>query len=324
MLQIQKILFPTDFSACAERAFAHAAYLADRHDAELHVLHGVETYQRDDGVTYLMEEPVIADEEIAEQLRGEGGVRVVQVQARSASATTAILDCAPGAPPRRRAAAVPAPRRTGRHLGAADVPGRGGDGRAAGSVLRRGGRPPRPRRVSRRARTSARRHRRLRRAPPRRPRRAGGPELGGRGGRGRAGRRRGRSACPVPRPHRAGGGARFRKAGRLFRQTPSGGHVMIDKPSINRDEALRQDRVARHVREHLERACGLLNSGERLGEPFREGARIVLPVVQGGGSRDEGDVRGPQTAPTERGRSRPDSIYPGVPQRANATPKLCE
>ena len=30
MLQIQRILFPTDFSRCAEHAFAHASYLAER------------------------------------------------------------------------------------------------------------------------------------------------------------------------------------------------------------------------------------------------------------------------------------------------------
>jgi nucleotide-binding universal stress UspA family protein len=39
MLQIKKILFPTDFSSCAESAFSHAAYLAARYEAELHILH---------------------------------------------------------------------------------------------------------------------------------------------------------------------------------------------------------------------------------------------------------------------------------------------
>ena len=39
---IQRILFPTDFSACAEGAYRHAAWLADRFCAELHVLHVVE------------------------------------------------------------------------------------------------------------------------------------------------------------------------------------------------------------------------------------------------------------------------------------------
>ena len=39
---IRRVLFPTDFSACAEGAYRHAAYLADRFGAELHVLHVVE------------------------------------------------------------------------------------------------------------------------------------------------------------------------------------------------------------------------------------------------------------------------------------------
>lgn len=39
MLSVRRILFPTDRSACAERAYAHAAFLARAHDAELHVLH---------------------------------------------------------------------------------------------------------------------------------------------------------------------------------------------------------------------------------------------------------------------------------------------
>ncbi|ARA92554.1 hypothetical protein AWN76_004790 [Rhodothermaceae bacterium RA] len=41
MLQIKKILFPTDLSECAEDAFSQAAFLADRFEAELHVLHVV-------------------------------------------------------------------------------------------------------------------------------------------------------------------------------------------------------------------------------------------------------------------------------------------
>ncbi len=42
MLQIKKILFPTDYSACAEHAFSQAAYLAGQYDAVLHVLHVAE------------------------------------------------------------------------------------------------------------------------------------------------------------------------------------------------------------------------------------------------------------------------------------------
>ncbi|NBC17185.1 MAG: universal stress protein [Bacteroidetes bacterium] len=42
MLRIDRILFPTDFSDCAERAFNHAAHLAAFFGAELHVLHIIE------------------------------------------------------------------------------------------------------------------------------------------------------------------------------------------------------------------------------------------------------------------------------------------
>ncbi len=39
MLNVNKILFPTDFSACAERAFSHAAELAALFEAEIHTFH---------------------------------------------------------------------------------------------------------------------------------------------------------------------------------------------------------------------------------------------------------------------------------------------
>ncbi len=39
MTTINKILFPTDFSACAQNAFQHALTLADKMDASIHLLH---------------------------------------------------------------------------------------------------------------------------------------------------------------------------------------------------------------------------------------------------------------------------------------------
>jgi len=39
MKKLQRILFPTDFSRCAEQALAHALYFAKEYDAELHMLH---------------------------------------------------------------------------------------------------------------------------------------------------------------------------------------------------------------------------------------------------------------------------------------------
>lgn len=50
MQEIEKILFPTDYSYCAEHAFAHAVYLASEHNADLHVLHITERETSDDGV----------------------------------------------------------------------------------------------------------------------------------------------------------------------------------------------------------------------------------------------------------------------------------
>lgn len=44
MLAIKKILFPTDFSDCAEEAFIEAVNLARQHQAELHILHAIVLY----------------------------------------------------------------------------------------------------------------------------------------------------------------------------------------------------------------------------------------------------------------------------------------
>jgi nucleotide-binding universal stress UspA family protein len=42
MLTIRRVLFPTDFSEAAARAFPQAAFLADWHDAELHIVNVTE------------------------------------------------------------------------------------------------------------------------------------------------------------------------------------------------------------------------------------------------------------------------------------------
>ena len=57
-MKIRRILFPTDFFPCAERALGHALRLADTYDAELHVLHNLvwrepETLDRDQEVMAL-------------------------------------------------------------------------------------------------------------------------------------------------------------------------------------------------------------------------------------------------------------------------------
>jgi len=47
MLTIQRVLFPTDFSEGAKQAFPQAAFLADWHDAELHILNVTGRHQHD-------------------------------------------------------------------------------------------------------------------------------------------------------------------------------------------------------------------------------------------------------------------------------------
>jgi len=47
MIQIRRILFPTDFSRCADQALTHALYLAERYQAELHLLHAIVLHEDD-------------------------------------------------------------------------------------------------------------------------------------------------------------------------------------------------------------------------------------------------------------------------------------
>jgi len=57
MLQLQKILFPTDFSKCSEQALAHAVFLAEKYEAEIYVLHVITIFE---------DQPSVVSNEIAE------------------------------------------------------------------------------------------------------------------------------------------------------------------------------------------------------------------------------------------------------------------
>ncbi|NNF59171.1 MAG: universal stress protein [Rhodothermaceae bacterium] len=84
MLHLRRILFPTDYSACAEHAFDHAAFLGAQFDAELHVLH-VEA-----PVDAIEDEPTeprphsLSDEDAA-------FVRLIEVEKRGDSVREVIL-----------------------------------------------------------------------------------------------------------------------------------------------------------------------------------------------------------------------------------------
>ncbi|MHC4942001.1 MAG: universal stress protein [Planctomycetota bacterium] len=47
MIQIDKILFPTDFSRCADQALSHALFLAERYEATLYMLHAIVLHEED-------------------------------------------------------------------------------------------------------------------------------------------------------------------------------------------------------------------------------------------------------------------------------------
>ena len=99
MLTIDRILFPTDFSECAEHAFSYASKLAGRTEAEVHVLNVVPSRETlaNDPMSYFP----VAEEDVeqgvriveAEPVRHSGGKATATVQAQmlDSSPAEAIL-----------------------------------------------------------------------------------------------------------------------------------------------------------------------------------------------------------------------------------------
>lgn len=105
MLQLQKILFPTDFSKCAEQALAHAVFLAEKYDAEIHVLHVVTLFKDQPGIISNeiteTEETIRKLENIAERQlnkvvdsKGLDDMKIITATKREVSAAPAILEYA--------------------------------------------------------------------------------------------------------------------------------------------------------------------------------------------------------------------------------------
>jgi nucleotide-binding universal stress UspA family protein len=93
MLDIRRILFPTDFSECAQGALPHAIRLAELHDADLRLLHVLVLH-----ATSAIEaiEPFPGEDDAKEALeataRHRGGARVTHHVTRAIEAAPAILD----------------------------------------------------------------------------------------------------------------------------------------------------------------------------------------------------------------------------------------
>lgn len=104
MLNIKKILFSTDLSECAQHAFQHAAFLADWHDAELHVLNVVGRHMYD--YSEMRENFPFSDATLSQLLKTDGGspanrgmpglnrLKLRQEQVEKASASMGILEYA--------------------------------------------------------------------------------------------------------------------------------------------------------------------------------------------------------------------------------------
>ena len=105
MNKLKRILFPTDFSRCADQALAHAVFLAEKYEAEIHVFHAVTLFNDQPGVVNdefeETEEMIKKLENIAEvQLnkvsvaREDDDIKIIKAQTRGISTAPVILEYA--------------------------------------------------------------------------------------------------------------------------------------------------------------------------------------------------------------------------------------
>ncbi len=105
MLKIKKLLFPTDFSRCADQALKHAVFLAEKYEAEIHVLHAVTLFNDQPEVVNdefeETEEMIKKLEDIAElqlnkvcDAHEEEDIKIIKTQSRGISAAPVILEYA--------------------------------------------------------------------------------------------------------------------------------------------------------------------------------------------------------------------------------------
>ncbi len=105
MLALKKILFPTDFSRCAEQAQAHALALAQQYGAELHMLHAnaaleyaphvlAQQFPNHEQITAQLRELALRHMSAALSAREAEQVRVQQVYQNGISVAPVILSYA--------------------------------------------------------------------------------------------------------------------------------------------------------------------------------------------------------------------------------------
>lgn len=105
MLKLQKILFPTDFSRCANQALAHAVLYAEKYKAELHFLHVVTLFTDQptvisDGIAETEEMIRKLEDVVEKQLNkvvnshGSDDLAIITIKKRGISAAPVILEYA--------------------------------------------------------------------------------------------------------------------------------------------------------------------------------------------------------------------------------------
>lgn len=95
MLQIDRLLHPTDFSECSERALPLAVRLAEAHNAEFHALHALVLHAADESDVERLWERLGEEARTQLQAIGEGRtLRVIPAIERGISAAPVILDYA--------------------------------------------------------------------------------------------------------------------------------------------------------------------------------------------------------------------------------------
>ena len=135
MLNVKKVLFPTDFFPCANQALDHALYLAKRHGAELHMLHAIVLHQEDphNPVAHVidlqeMEEHLetLAEKDMEDSIQHlpDDAPDIVRARVRGVSAADVILEYAEDE--RHRPHRHGNPRPTGSGASTAGKHGRGG------------------------------------------------------------------------------------------------------------------------------------------------------------------------------------------------------
>jgi nucleotide-binding universal stress UspA family protein len=105
MLKIKRILYPTDFSNCSKQAYSHALFLAEKYEAELHMLHVITIHTSDaydpkfdfphlEDYNIHLEKHALEESDKLIQEYKVGKTNIIKIQERGYSPSAIILEYA--------------------------------------------------------------------------------------------------------------------------------------------------------------------------------------------------------------------------------------